>query len=340
MLNAAQLSGVDLNLLVLFDVVLAEKNVSRAARRLNVSASAVSHGLGRLRRLLADPLFLRTPKGVLPTARASEIAPAIADILSRVGAVVAASTPFDARTSTRRFVLGMADATAVVVLPALLAHTQKRAPLIDIGLRHIFPFDALAELEAGKIDVALAAVDEIPARFSAVQAYEEEFVIAARRGHPFLNAPSLKHYCASQHILVSASGDQHGFVDELLARKGLSRRVALTVPSFMLALASLEQTELLTALPLSLARTQAARFSAAWVQAPLAIRNYSLHTITSGAALQDAGVAWLFDALATVTGSVPGPASPSHLQTTPKSGGAAARKRKPRRRPAKGGGGK
>lgn len=333
MLNSAQLNAVDLNLLVLFNVVLAEQNVSRAARRLSLSASAVSHGLGRLRRLFADPLFLRTPKGVVPTARANELAPAIADILSRVSAVVAASTPFDARTSKRRFVLGMADATAAVHLPALLAHIRKRAPLIDLSLRHILPFDALPQVEARKLDLAIAAVDEVPARFAAVQAYEEEFVIAARQGHPFLNSPSLKHYCAAQHILVSASGDQHGFVDELLERQGLSRRVALTAPSFMLALASLEHTDLLTALPLSLARTQAARFSAAWAPAPLSIRNYAVYNITSRAALQDAGVAWLFEALVAVTRSTPGPASPARLPTGSKRSGAAAGK--PRlRRPA------
>jgi DNA-binding transcriptional LysR family regulator len=307
MLNSAQLGAVDLNLLVLFDVVLAERNVSRAARRLSLSASAVSHGLGRLRRLFSDPLFLRTPKGVVPTARANELAPAIADILARACAVVAASAPFDATTSTRRFVLGMADASAVVVLPALLAYIQKRAPLIDISLRHIFPNEALSEVEARRIDIALVAIDEVPARFAAMPAYEEEFVIAARQGHSFLKAPSLKHYCAAQHILVSVRGDQHGFVDELLERQGLSRRVALTVPSFMLALASLEQTELLTAVPLSLARTHAARFSAAWVPAPLAIRNYAIQNVTSRAALQDAGVAWLFAALAAVSRLVPGP---------------------------------
>lgn len=330
MLNSTHLATVDLNLLVLFDVVLAEHNVSRAARRLSLSASAVSHGLGRLRRVFADPLFLRTPKGVVPTARANELAPAIADILARVGAVVAASTPFDARTSTRRFVLGMADASAVVVLPALLAHIQNRAPLIDISLRNILPFEALPQVEARTIDVALAAVDEVPARFAAVQAYEEEFVIGARQGHPFLKAPSLKHYCAAQHILVSATGDQHGFVDELLERQGLSRRVALTVPSFMLALASLEQTDLLTALPFSLAHTHAARFSVAWVPAPLAIRNYALHTVTSRAALQDAGVAWLFEALAAVSRFVPGPTLPQRSQRGSKRP-AAVKKPKPRR---------
>lgn len=296
-----QLANVDLNLLVLFRAVLAEKNVGRAAELLNLSPSAVSHGLGRLRRLLEDPLFLRTPKGVVPTARASELAPAINDILTRVEAVVAACTPFEPRTSTRRFVLGMADATAVVHLPALLAHVRKRAPLIDLSLRNILPFEALPELEARAVDLVIASVDDVPARFTTASLYEEGFVIAARRGHPFLRTPSLERYCQAEHIVVSVSGDPHGFIDEALQRRGRSRRVALTVPSFMLALAALEQTELIVAVPLSLAKAEARRFGAHWVPAPLPIRSYSLQAVATRAALQDPAVAWLYEALVAVT---------------------------------------
>lgn len=304
-MNSAHLGNIDLNLLVLFDVVSAEKNVGRAARRLSLTASAVSHGLGRLRTLFADPLFLRTPKGVVPTARANELAPAVAEILARVQVVVAAGTPFEPRTSTRRFVLGMADATAAVHLPALLAHTRRHAPFIDVSLRPLFPVEALAELEARHIDVALAAVDDVPARFQSTPIEEESFVIAARQRHPFLSKPTLKRYCAGQHVLVSSSGDAHGFVDEALRRKRLSRRVALTVPSFMLALAALEQTDLLAAVPLGLARAQAARFGAAWVPAPLPLRGYTMQALVTRSALQDAGVAWLHEALLAATRVTP-----------------------------------
>jgi DNA-binding transcriptional LysR family regulator len=309
-MNAAHLSKVDLNLLVLFDAVMAARNVGRAARQLNVTASAVSHGLGRLRQLFADPLFLRTPKGVVPTARANELAPAVGDILSRVGAVVAAGAPFDPRTSARRFVLGMADATAAVHLPALLAAIGRSAPFIDVSLRQLFPYQALAELEARRVDLAVAAVDDVPPRFRATTVDRESFVIAARRGHPFLRAPSLESYCSAQHILVSVSGDAHGFVDDALRARGLSRRVALAVPSFMLALAALEPTDLLAAVPLGLARNQAPRFGAQWVPAPLTIPTYEVKALATRAAMQDAGVAWLFETLVASTGSAAGVAPP------------------------------
>src|SRR3712207_1803074 len=106
MLNQTHLHRIDLNLLVLFQAALEELHVGRAAARLHLSSSAVSHGLTRLRRLLNDPLFLRTPKGVVPTTRANELAGPIADILARVSHVVTSAAPFDAASSTRRFTIG------------------------------------------------------------------------------------------------------------------------------------------------------------------------------------------------------------------------------------------
>ena len=116
MLNTAHLVRVDLNLLVLFHVVLEEGHVGRAAVRLNLTPSAVSHGLARLRRLLSDPLFLRTPKGVVPTTRALALNEEISAILKGVQGVLNAAVPFDAATSQRRFVLGAPDAVLAATM--------------------------------------------------------------------------------------------------------------------------------------------------------------------------------------------------------------------------------
>src|SRR5215213_5863093 len=106
MLNKIDLSRADLNLLVLFEVVLAERHVGRAAQSLKLTPSAVSHGLGRLRRLFNDPLLLRTPRGVVPTARAIELAGPIVDVLTRARSVISASEPFNPAMSVRRFTIG------------------------------------------------------------------------------------------------------------------------------------------------------------------------------------------------------------------------------------------
>jgi DNA-binding transcriptional LysR family regulator len=253
MLNEIDLSRADLNLLVLFETVLEEGHVGRAAERLNLSASAVSHGLGRLRRLLNDPLFLRTPKGVVPTARAVELAAPIADILSRIRGVVSTGRPFDPATSTRRFTLGAPDGVSAVFLPPFLAQLQRQAPGVDISIRQLLPSparvwtDAVEQLEARAIEVAILPVDDVQARFAHQVLYEEDFVIAMRAGHAFGRDPTLERFCAMEHLLVSYTGDPSGFIDQILARQGLERRVALTVPNFMFALAVVAETDRLVA---------------------------------------------------------------------------------------------
>src|SRR5262245_51456448 len=126
MLNGIQLSRVDLNLLVLFRVVMDEGHVGRAAARLNLTPSAVSHALGRLRDLLNDPLFLRTAKGVVPTARAMELSQPVAEILAQVESVMASAAPFDPATSERRFLIGAPDAVLTSGMMSLLRAIESK----------------------------------------------------------------------------------------------------------------------------------------------------------------------------------------------------------------------
>ncbi|MFI0847509.1 LysR family transcriptional regulator [Mesorhizobium sp. IMUNJ 23232] len=309
MLHEIDLSRADLNLLVLFEVVFEERHVGRAAERLNLSASAVSHGLGRLRLLLADPLFLKTPKGVVPTQRAEELGNAVADILSRVRSVVATAQPFDPATSTRRFTIGSPDGVSAVFLPPLMEKLSRAAPRVAIGIRQLLPRqgetspviawkDALADLEARVMDVAIVPNEEFPARFARHPLYREDFIVAARAGHPFAADPSLPNYCAMQHLVVSQTGDPHGFVDNILLGQGLSRRVALTVPNFMFALAVLAATDLISALPRRFVEMQAARFGVVAVEPPLPLGTFTLNVVTQQVAMRDPGIEWLVGLLA------------------------------------------
>jgi DNA-binding transcriptional LysR family regulator len=309
MLNEIDLSRADLNLLVLFEVVLAERHVARAARRLNLSPSAISHGLGRLRRLLNDPLFLRTPKGVVPTARADELAEPIADVLARARRIVATAAPFDPATSTRRFAIGAPDGTAI--LPTLLARIQAHAPGIDLGVRQILPAQrgvttsawepALIELEQRLIDIAIVPLDAVPRRFAARTLYEEDFVIAMRARHPFAGTPTLAQFCRQRHLVVSLTGDPYGFVDVALERLGRSRRVTLTVPSFAMALPLIAESDLVAALPRGFLAAHARRFGLVGREVPLHLPRFHMRAIASKAALMDEGIAWLWAELGAAT---------------------------------------
>ncbi|RAK57413.1 LysR family transcriptional regulator [Phenylobacterium deserti] len=311
MLNQIDLSRTDLNLLVLFEAVMRERHVGRAAGALNLTASAVSHGLRRLRLLLGDPLFLKTPRGVVPTQRAEELAPGIAEALARVRSVVASREPFDPARSTRRFRIGAPDAVSSVLLPPLLAELARQAPGVDIGLRQLLPKagettmalgwrDSLLALEAREMDVAILPFHEVPARFISLDLFSEDFVVAARVGHPYLRRPDLEHYCRQQHLVVSQGGDPRGFVDDLLERQGLARRVALTAPNFMSALAVLADTDLISALPRRFVDMHGARYGVASVAAPFAFPTYAVSLIVPRVAMMDAGVSWLASMLSTL----------------------------------------
>lgn len=309
-MNEIDLSRADLNLLVLFEAVLTERHVGRAAERLNLTPSAVSHGLGRLRRLLNDPLFLKTPKGVVPTARAITLHAPIVDALARVRSVISSAGPFDPATSTRRFTIGAPDGASAVFLPSLLAELRGHAPGIDIALRQLMPLagevspdrawrTAFVELDARAMDLAILPCESAPARFSTWTLYDESFVLAMRARHPFQRNRSLDKYCSAQHLVVSLSGDAHGFVDDVLAKAGRSRRVALTVPNFMFALPVIAETDLICALPKRFATAYAARFGLIVVDAPVPLGHFTLNIAVPEVATMDAGLAWLIERLRT-----------------------------------------
>jgi DNA-binding transcriptional LysR family regulator len=304
MLNETDLSRIDLNLLVLFEIVFQERHVGRSAERLHLSPSAISHGLGRLRALLGDPMFLKTPKGVVPTERALRLAPSVAEILARIRGVVSTAAPFDPRHSTRRFVIGAPDGISSVMLPPLLETLREVAPGVDIGIRQLLPVqgftvphlawrDALKELEDRTMDIAIIPFDDIPVRFHKQKLYEEEFIIAARKGHSFLRNPTLKRYCDLEHLVVSHTGDVSGFVDVELAKRGLTRRVALTVPNFIFALSVLADTEMVSAVPRRFIEIHGARFDVVAVRAPLPLPRFSINVVLPKVAMMDAGLAWL-----------------------------------------------
>jgi DNA-binding transcriptional LysR family regulator len=305
MLHETDLSRSDLNLFVLFEAVMRERHVGRAADALNLSPSAVSHGLSRLRVLLYDPLFLRTPRGVVPTDRALELAGPIDEMLASARRIVASAETFDPGTSSRSFAIGAPDGSTSFLLP-LMEQLRRTAPGIDVRVRQLLPLEgaravgpawatAYTDIDTRLLDVAIGPFEDIPARFEARELWTEDFVVVSRSDHPFRSTPNIDAYCTASHVVVSQTGDAHGFVDWALAEQGLSRRVALTVPGFFMALAVVGATDFLAALPRSFARNHGG--SLAVSELPLAVPKFALKALVSKAALQDAGVAWLLTEL-------------------------------------------
>lgn len=309
MLNETKLSRLDLNLLLPFVLLHEERNAGRVAARMNLSASAISHALRRLRSTFNDPLFVPNPRGMTPTARANALAPLARDLIAQAEALASSAAPFDPATSRRRFRIGAPDAAIATLVPALVAALQLDAPGIDLSLVALLPAprsDApeeawrpvVAMLDEGALDVAVLPYRPDNARIAARLLHDEQFAVAFRRGHPFGSNPTLAAFAAARHVLVSATGDASGLVDRALAEQGLGRRVALTVPHFFMALDVIGRTDLLGAIPRRFAEHHAAAFGLAVADLPLPQPPSPIYALAPKAALADLGIAWLIERIA------------------------------------------
>ncbi|MGZ5270586.1 MAG: LysR family transcriptional regulator [Ramlibacter sp.] len=251
----------DLNLLRVFDQVMAERNLTRAARNLNMTQPSVSNALNRLREALGDKLVSRSGYGVEPTPRALALWPAVSDALRQLESAL---TPgqFVAAAATNTFVLAMADATAAALMPGLVEIIERDAPGISMRVLPLTTRDPRRLLDEGTVDLAIgffpAVLADLTAQsqagtrpaFGHERLYDGEYVCVMRRNHPLSRGPlTLERFCAAHHLLVSFSGRPYGFIDEALAAVGQKRRIVLTVNQFFTAGQVVETSDLLTVLP-------------------------------------------------------------------------------------------
>ncbi len=248
------LRQIDLNLLVSLDALLAECNVTRAAKRLHVSQPALSAQLARLRQLFGDPLLLpaETGRGMTPTARALDLGPALHSALKDLESVVQHKPSFDPFTDVRTFQLAANDTGMVVLgLPLIEKLAAHAGPGIRIAFR--VPDVELigAQMEQGEVDLLLASERLVPPTMKTRPLIHGRFVMAQRKGHPRGSGPlDLDAYCALQHVLVTEIGGRlRGYIDETLESQGRRRSVVLSVEKFMLVPEILRNSDYVCTLP-------------------------------------------------------------------------------------------
>jgi len=252
---------LDLNLLRVFDEVMAERNLTRAARNLAMTQPAVSNALNRLRETLGDKLLVRSGYGVEPTPRALALWPAVADALRQLENSLTPGN-FVASQASTSFVLAMADATAAELMPGLVEIIERDAPGVSARVLPLTTRDPRQLLDEGQVDVAVgffpAVLADLTAQaqqgglasFDHQRLYDGRYVCAMRQGHPLAEGElTLDRYCDAHHLLVSFSGRPYGFVDEALASHDRKRRVVLTVNQFFTAGRVVATSDLLTVLP-------------------------------------------------------------------------------------------
>jgi len=260
-LPVPQLRNFDLNLLKIFDVVMAERSLTRAAQVLSLTQPAVSNALRRLREALGDEVLVRQGRSLEATPKALLLWPQVREALARLQSALAPH-PFSPADTVCSFVLTMADATASQLMPGLVQGLMRQAPGVSLRTVPLTTRDPRRMLEDGEADLAvghfpaaLAAIAQQrqngqAVRFGQQRLFSSDYVCVMRSGHALAGAPlSLDAFCQAQHVLVSFSGRAYGLIDEALASVNRARRVVLTVNQFFTIGSVVAQSDLLAVLP-------------------------------------------------------------------------------------------
>lgn len=251
------LGSLNLNLLVALDALLQTRSVRRAAERLGVTQSAMSHSLRQLRTLLCDPLFVRSGNQLLVTPRASEMTLPLRQALADLHRVLTGQSTYQPSITERRFVIASTDALALTLFAPLVADLLERSPPADLVFVPLDQARLESQLSAGEIDLAVGMLQGRPGiRIESL--LTQRFAVLARRDHPQIGRKlDLEAYCRLPHAMVTTTGEGRSFVDEELERMGRSRRVVLRVPYFLAAPVLIARSELL----LTIHRATALHFS-------------------------------------------------------------------------------
>lgn len=288
----SNLRRLDLNLLVTLDALLAERNVTRAAQRLNFSQPAVSVQLAKLRDFFGDPLLLPGPRGMRPTARAEALREPLRQALEAVNGAVSPAKPFNPAEATHTWRVAATDyAESTIVLPALNG-LRAAAPAARLAVVEMMPTRIARQAEQGEIDLAFHTTEGSPPSLRRRTLFKERYVLVGRSGHPRLQRKlSLKQFCQLEHVIVSPDGGGFlGVTDEALAKAGMARKVVLSVPHFLFVRSVLASTDLVAMLPERLVRNSR---DLKVVESPVEVPGYEMSMLWHERSHRDPGHQWL-----------------------------------------------
>jgi DNA-binding transcriptional LysR family regulator len=240
------LRQIDLNLLVAFDALTRERNVSRAARALGITQPALSHALKRLRMLFNDPILVRTASGMSPTTLAISLQPKIARILANIHSVLSVSSEFDPAVTKRTFRIAMSDAMIVEGLPFILRNIRKTAPNINLEISSAGPLESCGRVVEDAVDLAIGVFPDLPENMQREELYRDKLVCVTDRRHKKLKNGrlSLNEYLASPHVTVARNLDTGIQLDRILHSMSIERRIVASVPHYLAIPAVVRGTDL------------------------------------------------------------------------------------------------
>jgi DNA-binding transcriptional LysR family regulator len=299
-MNSMHVEAFDLNLLLAFDALWSERHVTRAARRVGLTQSALSHALRRLRAHFDDPLFQPSASGMLPTARAQQIAGPLAQALALVRGAVERAESFDPYRLRRTFTVSTTDYGQLVLLPQLLAKVAKAAPEVSLVVRPA-PDRSPRELLSGAHDLTIAPFLPDAAEVRSELLFSDRFMCVLRAGHPEARRRlTLQRFVRLSHVLVSPQGTGEAAVDVALRALGLERRVTLRIPSFLMAPLVIAESDHVITLPKRVVRAMTHPRRVAVFKPPLSVPGFSMNQFWHPRNDQDPGHRWFRQLVAQV----------------------------------------
>lgn len=297
-IDHVNLARVDLNLLIALDALLAERSVTRAAVRLGLGQSAMSHNLARLRKVLRDEILVRRADGMHPTPKALALAGPVRIALAQIQATVLDGGDFDPATTARTFRIGIPDSLEVALVPPLLAHLQRVAPNVRLQLRSTAPSEVPQLLDSDQLDVGVSMFNDVSVHHKRRHLYADGYLCVFDPQLVGVEPPiSLDDYVRLPHVLGSLSGDSRGVVDDALARLGLQRMVALATPHFISVPFVLKRAPVISTLPAKLARYFAATFGLTASPLPIELEGFTISLLWHASHDHDPAHSWLRDTL-------------------------------------------
>ncbi len=283
---------LEVKLLRLFDLLYSTASVTRSAEQLGQSQPTVSIWLARLRRELHDPLFVRTPDGMLPTPRADALIAHVREALEALRRLSAWEPEFDPASAQRHFRICMTDASHITLLPQLLAHVRAVAPFVCLEAARI-DADTPRALQAGEADLALGLIPGLESGFYQQTLYPQDWVCLANRHHPRVRGSlNLAAYAAEAHIGI-VSGTGYLLLEGALKALPLERHVLLELPGFLGLAAILSTTDLIATVPRHIGETLAAGADIAVYDCPVPIPSFTVKQHWHARYHHDAGNRWL-----------------------------------------------
>jgi DNA-binding transcriptional LysR family regulator len=295
-IDSVNLSRVDLNLLVHLDALLAERSVTRAAARVGLGQSAMSHNLARLRDLFSDELLTRGPEGLRPTPRALALVEPVRIALAQIQVLVSRDEAFDPRTAERTFSVGLPDSMEILIVPSLLAYLREVAPGIHLRLHNIDSSKLLDDLDADRLDLAVGY-----GVFAQGQAHHKRRLLFTETYLCMFNAErtgitasiSLDDYLRLPHVLTSLRPGERGVVDDALEKLGLRRTVVLTTPRFLAVPSLVARAPVVVTMHARLARFFAAELGLSLSLPPVELQDMAVSLLWHASYDHDPAHAWL-----------------------------------------------